>query len=123
MQRELSSTSLSPDERRTLEQFAALLEERLGDAVIGAWLYGSRARGERRDAESDIDVLVVTRAGDADRDRVSEALFEAAEAEGADPFRFSVGVVAGGWVEQRRKIASFFIREVDRDKIVLAGGS
>ncbi len=49
------------------------------------------------------------------------AMEEAAVAEGADPSAFSVHLYDPDRVEQRRAIRSFFIQEVDRDKIVLAG--
>ena len=35
----------------------------------------------------------------------------------------SIKVYDPNWLEGRRRIDSFFIREVDRDKIVLYGGS
>jgi hypothetical protein len=39
---------------------------------------------------------------------------------GAVAFSFSVHVGTPEWLEQRRAIRSFFIAEVDRDKVVLA---
>jgi hypothetical protein len=63
----------------------------------------------------------VTRGGSADRLTVHELLFEAAGQEGMNPFVFSVKVVDPEWLTERRPIESFFIQEVDRDKIVLAG--
>jgi hypothetical protein len=46
---------------------------------------------------------------------------EAALAEGESPFTYSVHVFDPEWLEGRREIESFFIQEVDRDKIVLFG--
>lgn len=46
---------------------------------------------------------------------------EAAISEGESPFSYSVHVYDPEWLHQRREIESFFVREVDRDKIVLAG--
>lgn len=46
---------------------------------------------------------------------------EAADAAGGDPMLFSVIVYTPERVAQRREIRSFFIQEVDRDKIVLVG--
>ena len=46
---------------------------------------------------------------------------EAAQAEGANPAGFSVELYDPELVAERRRIHSFFIQEVDRDKIVLAG--
>ncbi len=51
---------LSPAERAALEIFLAGVRERLGDILLEARLFGSRARGDGND-ESDVDVaLVVT---------------------------------------------------------------
>jgi hypothetical protein len=47
----------------------------------------------------------------------------AALAEGECPFTYSVHVYDPEWLRGRRKIESFFIQEVDRDKIVLAGSA
>jgi predicted nucleotidyltransferase len=117
----LESSSLSPTERRTLERFLALLEQRLGTRIVSVWLYGSRARGEDPHPESDVDLMVVSEGGTRDRDVVHELLFDAADYVGENPFRFSVQVVDPAWVRGRREIRSFFIQEVDRDKRVLAG--
>ncbi len=117
----LASTTLSDAERRVVEQFVAMLEERFGDDLYAVWLYGSRARGERPRPESDIDVLVLTTGGRRDRRRVHEALYEIAEGEGVNPFDFSILVEDPQWLNERRQIESFFIQEVDRDKMVLAG--
>jgi len=118
----LDSASLSTDERRAVDRLVALLQERLGDDLVAVWLYGSRARGEEPPAESDVDLMVVTRYGAKDSDIVDDAVWEAAEAEAANPFWFSAQIVTPEWLADRRRIESFFIREVDRDKIVLAGG-
>jgi predicted nucleotidyltransferase len=78
--------SLSPTERRVLEQFVRLLEAELGADLRALWLYGSRARGEQPGPDSDVDLLVIsTRRGSQDDLRVVELLMDAAEAEGANP--------------------------------------
>lgn len=118
----VANASLSDRERRVVDRLLALLESELGEELTGVWLYGSRARGERPGPASDIDLLVITRGGrERDFRRVNELAMDAAEAEGVDPFRVSTRVADPAWIEGRREIDSFFIREVDRDKIVLAG--
>ena len=62
----LADARLSAAERRMLDRFVAVLRERLGDDLISVWLFGSRARGEATGPLSDVDVLVVTRAGRVD---------------------------------------------------------
>lgn len=120
---DLESTSLSPLERRVLARFVALVEAELGSELGGVWLYGSRARGEPPGEDSDVDLLVVAPIEDwreQDR-RIGRLADAAADAEGASPFDFSVLVYTPEQLAQRREIESFFIQEVDRDKIVLAG--
>jgi predicted nucleotidyltransferase len=117
----LDRATLGESERRTLERLVGLLEERLGEELVSVWLYGSRARGERPHDESDVDVIVVTQKGMDDWDLVDRALVEAAGAEGANPFWFSIQLFEPEWIADRRRIESFYLREVDRDKIVLAG--
>jgi predicted nucleotidyltransferase len=118
----LEDAALTLAERRALERLIGLLGEEFGPDLHGVWLYGSRARGEWTHDESDIDVLVVARPRGRDDDlRVIQLRDEAAEAEGVGPDWFSVKLYEPERVAQRRKIRSFFMQEVDRDKIVLAG--
>jgi uncharacterized protein (UPF0332 family)/predicted nucleotidyltransferase len=118
----LAEASLSELERETLDRFVALLEQQVGDDLVSVWLYGSRARGERTGLESDVDVMVLTR-GDAARgyDRARRAMDEAAEVAGTSHIFFSVQVRDLDWLAERRAVEAFFINEVDRDRIVLAG--
>ena len=118
----LASTSLRPEERVALEAAIPRLLEELGDDLHAVWLYGSRARGEQGHDESDVDLMVITRGGDSrDWQRVWQIVFDAADEAEARPSFFSVQVHDPAWLEQRREIRSFFIQEVDRDKVVLAG--
>ncbi|HKB49811.1 MAG TPA: nucleotidyltransferase domain-containing protein [Solirubrobacterales bacterium] len=120
----LASATLSEVERNTVRHFVALMDDAIGDDLRGLWLYGSRARGEAPREDSDVDLLVIAN-GDRERQRrlamdLSEA---AALAEEESPFTYSVQVHDEEWLRGRRKVQSFFIGEVDRDKIVLAGGA
>lgn len=118
----LENASLDATEQRTLERLVRLLEDEFGSDLHGVWLYGSRARGERPGPDSDIDVLVVANREQVDDGfRVHLHATDAALAEGANPAAISVKLMSHRHVEQRREIDAFFIREVDRDKIVLAG--
>jgi len=122
---ELASTSLSADERVLLECFAARARARLRAELHAVWLFGSRARGEPPAHEdSDIDVLVlVDDASWEGKRRVHAAFDEAARAldlECLSPW-FSVHIGTPEWLEGRRAIGSFFIAEVDRDKVVIEG--
>jgi predicted nucleotidyltransferase len=120
-----SQSALSVDERALLERFVAILEARLGERLQAVWLFGSRARGDIvRSDDSDVDVLVI--ADDASwqskveiRSALDAAARELALARVA--WSVSVHVQTPEWLRQRREIRSFFIAEVDRDKIVLSG--
>jgi predicted nucleotidyltransferase len=120
----LASATLSEVERNTVRHFVALLDDAIGEDLRGLWLYGSRARGEAPHEDSDVDLLVIAN-GDRERQRrlamdLSEA---AALAKEESPFTYSVQVHDEEWLRGRRKVQSFFIGEVDRDKIVLAGSA
>jgi hypothetical protein len=49
-------------------------------------------------------------------------LIAAVEAEGDSPPYYSLRFCDADWLIDRRRIRSFFFAEVDRDKLVLAGG-
>ena len=119
----LEQASLSAAERRVIERWVDLLKEHFGEDLRSVWLYGSRARGEEPHDESDIDLLVVSSRGDSfsDLTPVFELLDQAAEEEGESPAWFSPALYTPDHLAQRREIRSFFIQEVDRDKIVLYG--
>jgi predicted nucleotidyltransferase len=118
----LSDATLSALERRVLERFVRLVREEFEDELRSIWLFGSRARGEKPGPESDVDVLIVIRGANLETHfRTVRLMDQAAEAEGANPVFFSASVYDPQRVEQRREIRSFFIQEVDRDKIVLHG--
>jgi predicted nucleotidyltransferase len=112
--------SLSPEEQGVVERWIEVLREEI--ELDSVWLFGSRARGERHD-DSDVDLLVITR-GDPERDRplVWKAIDEVAWAMGVNPAPFVPHTWDRSWLEGRREIRSFFIQEIDRDKVVLFGG-
>ncbi|HET9592608.1 MAG TPA: nucleotidyltransferase domain-containing protein [Solirubrobacterales bacterium] len=119
----LTAAELTENERRTIEHFASRLGSELGKDLRALWLYGSRARGSAH-PESDIDLLVIADGGRGRYGRLAGDLSEeAAIAEGESPFNYSVHVHDPEWLQERRAIDSFFIQQVDRDKIVLAGSA
>jgi predicted nucleotidyltransferase len=117
---DLDRASLSPDERALLRRFAQLLGERLGPDLRAVWLFGSRARGEPPHEDSDVDVLVIVADGSPAGQRpVGRAFDDAArepDLERITPW-FSVHIHDDRWLAGRRQIGSFFIAEVDRDKV------
>ncbi len=105
-----------------MERLVDTLREELGSDLHAIWLYGSRARGETPHSESDIDLLVIADGGSSRYGmRVIELLNNLAKAEGVSPVWYSFFIAERDWLQGRRDIRSFFIQEVDRDKIVLYG--
>jgi predicted nucleotidyltransferase len=122
----LGNASLGASERVLLEGFVQELDARLGDRLHGVWLFGSRARGERPSQESDVDVLVLVEDASWERKTaIHDTLQEVALGLGlqALTWSFSIHINTPAWLAQRREVESFFIAEVDRDKIVLGGAA
>lgn len=118
----LSDASLTEDERRVVERLVVLMREHFRERLHSVWLYGSRARGERPHAESDIDLLAIADTGGfADIHEAIGLIDQAVEELGVPRPIVSVKVYDPSWLAGRRRIESFFIQEVDRDKIVLFG--
>jgi predicted nucleotidyltransferase len=111
---------LTEDERRVVERLVELMRDRLAGRLHSVWLYGSRARGERPGPESDIDLMAIADANEEDDGLTAFLLVDRAVAELQLPHPIvSIKVYDPSWLEGRRRIESFFIREVDRDKVVL----
>ena len=120
----LAETSLAADERALLERFVEKLHARLPGDVDAVWLFGSRARGEPPSTESDVDVLALVEDVSWDgRMLVRGILDDAARELGLEALAWSgsIHVHDRAWLDRRREIRSFFIAELDRDKIVLSG--
>jgi predicted nucleotidyltransferase len=117
----LEDTSLTDVERRTLARLVELLRVEFGPELRSVWLFGSRARGEPGNDDSDVDVLVVTEHGKRDRRRVQDLVYIASEAEGFMFVYLSAHVRGPEHIAHKRAIDDFFMWEVDRDKVVLYG--
>jgi predicted nucleotidyltransferase len=116
----LERTSLSTQERALLERFAEDLRAHNENPIHAVWLFGSRARGETPSEDSDVDVLVLVDDDSWDaKARIHDTLQAAARALSLQPltWSFSVHIHTPQWLAQRREIRSFFIAEVDRDKV------
>jgi predicted nucleotidyltransferase len=116
----LADAALDEQEREVLDRFVAALRAEYGGDLDAVWLYGSRARGERPHDESDIDVLVVTRS-ERDDAALIPTLWRVLDALGNPHVIVDPRQRSRAWVDDRRAIDSFFLRDVDRDKIVLYG--
>ncbi len=124
--------ALNDREGRVLTRLLGALRAEVGEDLLAVWLYGSRARGEADpgqsdpDLRSDVDLLaIVDPARDArqigwDAMKLIEA---AADAEDDSPVFYSLRVFDADYLQERRRIHSFFLQEVDRDKVVLHGDS
>jgi predicted nucleotidyltransferase len=114
------TTTLTVEQRSLLARLVPRLRGELHAESV--WLYGSRARAEPPSPDSDVDLLVIA-PGErwTNLVRADKVLYEVAAETAADPTPFSIQVWDRAWLEQRRAIRSFFIQEVDRDKVVLVG--
>lgn len=126
----LDAAALSYRERRVVERLTGLLQDELADDLRAIWLYGSRARGEATidetdpDLKSDIDLMVIAEGGrQRYNGKVTELAYRIAVDAGESPVWYSVSVFDPEWLRGRREIESFFIQNVDRDKLVLAGST
>jgi predicted nucleotidyltransferase len=124
----LAAAALSTSERRVVERLVGSLQDELADDLRAIWLYGSRARGDAAveetdpDLRSDIDLMVIADGGGRRYDDKVQGLAYAAAVEaGESPVWYSVFVFDPEWLQGRRAIESFFIQNVDRDKLVLVG--
>lgn len=111
---------MSPQERALLECFAEDLRRQNENPLSVVWLFGSRARGETPAEDSDVDVLVLVEDDSWEaKSRIHDTLRAAARALGVESltWSFSVHIHTPQWLEHRREIRSFFIAEVDRDKV------
>lgn len=127
----LGTAALNETERRVVIRILGRLRSEIGPDLLAVWLYGSRARGEADptetdpDLRSDVDLLAIV---DSSRDAAElqrwaqPMVEEEGDAEGDSPVYYSLRVFDGDWLRGRRQIRSFFIQEVDRDKLILAGG-
>lgn len=124
----LATAALSDRERQVVERLTGLLQDELADDLRAIWLYGSRARGDATideadpDLKSDIDLMVIAEGGRQRYDaKVTELAYRIVVDAGESPAWYSVSVFDPEWLRGRREIESFFIQNVDRDKLVLAG--
>jgi hypothetical protein len=94
---------------------------------LAGWLACSRRCRPGRDgprSRSDVDLLAIV---DPSPDAAElgwdahEWVEQEADAAGDRPVYYSMRVFDTEWLADRRRIRSFFIQEVDRDKIVLYG--
>jgi predicted nucleotidyltransferase len=125
-----SSAQLTTQEQGVVRRLLDWLRQDLGEDLLAVWLFGSRARGEADlgetdpDRRSDVDLMVVVAPpldARAAEWRLRPALEAIADDEGDSPVFYSARVYAADHLRDRRRIRSFFVEEVDRDKVVLLG--
>jgi len=118
----LAEAALSEDERKLVERLVEELRAELGESLRAVWHYGSRARGEPPGPDSDIDLLAISDDdAEADQEALRRLSQRVSEELGFDQFYVSLIVNDVSWLAGRREIDAFYIREVDRDKIVVFG--
>lgn len=116
----IDDTSLTADERTLLEHFARKLRLSGENAPVAVWLFGSRARGKRLHEDSDVDLLVIVPDDSWEaKSRIHDTLQEVARCLVLEPpaLSFSVHVHTPAWLAQRRELESFFVAEIDCDRV------
>jgi type I restriction enzyme R subunit len=117
----IAAASLTEVEREAVEGFVERVRASLADDLEAIWLYGSKARGEATE-ESDVDLLVLARGGrQRHREVVAGIARELEKLSGDGRAVLSTTVQDRDWLAERREIEDFFVRDLDRDKIVLFG--
>ena len=117
----LTGTSLTEAERVAVERFVERVQESLGRDLEAIWLYGSKARGVAAE-ESDVDLLVLARGGrERHREMVAGIAREMETLGGAGRAVLSPAVQDSEGLGERRHIEDCFVRDLDRDKLVLFG--
>lgn len=124
----LTAAALSEREQFVVGALVGRLQDALAEDLRAVWLYGSRARGDASideadpDLKSDIDLMVIADGGKKRYDAVAHELAHRTAVDaGESPVWYSVFVFDPEWLRGRREIESFFIQNVDRDKLVLVG--
>jgi type I restriction enzyme R subunit len=118
----LAGTFLTDPERTAVKRFVKRVQESLGDDLQAIWLYGSKARGDASEA-SDVDLLVLARGGrQLHRQLVVGIARELETQQGDGHAVLSATVQDRDWLAERRALEDFFVRDLDREKIVLFGG-
>jgi hypothetical protein len=119
--RALATASLDDAERRALQRFVRLLRMKFAEDLDAVWLYRPRARGERPQDESELQLLVLLRdSSRGDRVTALELLWGAAMAERATESYFSIRICDRASAERRRAMDEFLRREVEPNGIVLS---
>jgi hypothetical protein len=116
----LATACLDAAERRTLQRFVHLVQERFAEDLDAVWLYGPRVREEHPQEEAELNVLVLLRdSSRSDRVTALELLWQAGLAERATESYFSIKIADRASAQRRRALDEFLAREVEPDGIVL----
>jgi predicted nucleotidyltransferase len=103
-------------ERPIVEEFKRRVEERFPGELVRLVLFGSKVRGEAT-ADSDLDVLVVTRSENWRRGDEIRALGYALEIEHG--LVLSIQVMSLGHYETLRACGSQFFQAVEREGVMV----
>lgn len=108
--------SLSEQEAAAIEAYATALQVRFGEQLVDVLLFGSRARGDAH-ADSDIDVLVVLDAPDA-QDLSTARAYGFDILLSHDVF-LSIRAMSRQQLRELAELGSLFYRTLRRDSIAL----
>ena len=107
---------LASKEKRVIEEFKKRIHEKYPEEQIRLTLFGSKARGEAT-RESDMDLLVVIQSEDWRLgDRIREIGYQLELKHG---LVLSIQVMSRKHIEQLKAIGSQFLKEVEREGIMV----
>ncbi len=108
--------TIDPIERTILLEFKERVEKQYPGEIVEIILFGSEARGDAT-AESDIDILVITRFDDWEKGDAIRAIGYSLDIDIGS--RLSIQVLSQDHVEKLRGDGYQFIKSVDHEGIVL----
>ena len=107
---------LTDQEKATLKEFKAKLQEVFGGQLIELRLFGSKARGDGC-ADSDIDVLVIVTSDDW---RICDVVYGVAtDVLLQTDILISPKVISENLLGQLQKEDTFFFRNISRDAVAV----
>ncbi|MGM0366480.1 MAG: nucleotidyltransferase family protein [Actinomycetota bacterium] len=107
---------LSSKEKNIIYTFKKEIEEKFPKEIIEILIFGSKARGDAA-KDSDIDILVITKA--SDKKIIKEIRSTGYDLEIDNDIVLSIQVLSRDYVDYLRNLPTQFIQNVDRDAIAL----
>jgi len=113
----LETIALTKREKEALRNFVEMLHQSLGENLVRIILFGSKARGEAKRG-SDIDLLVIVQERNLSTEKMVIAQITETELH-YNIYRLSPIIYSVRDYEERKKIGTPFISEIESDGVTL----